>query len=251
MVLKAILIGSITGFVSAFFGIGGSSIDTPILRVFLDLPPLISLGTPLAVSVLTSTIAFITYERQHLVNFRIAFFSLLGGLPGMVSGSLFSTYFSGKFLMLLTAVVLGIVGLDITLKNLLEGRATKKNSTTPPAPLIVVLAAAVGLLSGILANGGGIFLVPTYTLIFRMKIKEAIATSLPVVAVLALPGAVIHYSLGHIDLRIAAAMAVGVVPLAYVGAKLDIKTKSKTIMTLFGLLMLIFSVYFFINQLKA
>jgi Sulfite exporter TauE/SafE. len=44
---EAIIIGCITGFLSAFFGIGGSSVDTPVLRTFLNLPPLLALGTPL------------------------------------------------------------------------------------------------------------------------------------------------------------------------------------------------------------
>ncbi|TSA12811.1 MAG: hypothetical protein D4R73_01880 [Deltaproteobacteria bacterium] len=47
MNFEAIIIGCITGFLSAFFGIGGSSVDTPVLRTFLDLPPLVALGTPL------------------------------------------------------------------------------------------------------------------------------------------------------------------------------------------------------------
>jgi uncharacterized membrane protein YfcA len=46
-------------------------------------------------------------------------------------------------------------------------------------------------------------------------------------------------------------MAIGVIPMAYLGAKLDIKTKSKTIMILFGVVMVVFSTYFFINQIRA
>jgi len=47
MDFKVIIIGCVTGFISAFFGIGGSSIDTPLLRTFLDLPPYIAFGTPM------------------------------------------------------------------------------------------------------------------------------------------------------------------------------------------------------------
>jgi uncharacterized membrane protein YfcA len=45
-------------------------------------------------------------------------------------------------------------------------------------------------------------------------------------------------------------MGIGVIPMAYLGAKLDIRTKSKTIMILFGIVMVVLSVYFFISQLK-
>jgi hypothetical protein len=84
-----------------------------------------------------------------------------------------------------------------------------------------------------------------------MKIKEAIATSLLTVIVMALPGSVIHYHLGHIDLAISASMAVGVIPMAYLGAKLDIRTESKTVMILYGIVMVIFSISFFIQQIRT
>ncbi|TSA12807.1 MAG: sulfite exporter TauE/SafE family protein [Deltaproteobacteria bacterium] len=251
MNFEAIIIGCITGFLSAFFGIGGSSVDTPILRTFLDLPPLVALGTPLPLTVLTASIASFAYKREHLVNFRIALYSLLAGVPGMVLGSYLTAYLSGKFLMLLTAVVLCLVGVDFIIKNIMEKTfALEKTFSPPPVYYIVAVVAVIGILSGILANGGGIFLVPAYVIFFRMKIKEAIATSLLTVIVMALPGSIIHYHLGHINLTISASMAIGVIPMAYIGAKLDIRTSSKTVMLLYGIVMVVFSVYFFISQLK-
>jgi uncharacterized membrane protein YfcA len=148
-------------------------------------------------------------------------------------------------------VVLFLVGIDFIVKNITE-RTFAAEKTSPPSQvyLIVVVTALIGVLSGILANGGGLFLVPAYVIFFQMKIKEAIPTSLLTVAVLSLPGSVIHYHLGHIDLVTTAFMAIGVIPMAYLGAKLDIKTESKTILLLYGLVMATFSVYFFISQIR-
>jgi uncharacterized membrane protein YfcA len=249
MNIQAIIIGCVTGFLSAFFGIGGSSVDTPVLRTFLDLPPLVALGTPLPLTVLTASIASFAYKREHLVNFRIALYSLLAGVPGMVLGSYLTAFLSGKSLMLLTAVVLFLIGIDFIVKNITENTfAIRKPFSPPPVYYIVAVAAAIGILSGVLANGGGIFLVPAYVVFFHMKIKEAIATSLLTVIVMAIPGSVIHYHLGHIDPATTASMAIGVIPMAYLGARLDIKTKSKTVMLLYGSVMAAFSVYFFISQ---
>jgi uncharacterized membrane protein YfcA len=249
MNIQAIIIGCVTGFLSAFFGIGGSSVDTPVLRTFLDLPPLVALGTPLPLTVLTASIASFAYKREHLVNFRIALYSLLAGVPGMVLGSYLTAFLSGKSLMLLTAVVLFLIGIDFIVKNITEKTfAIRKPFSPPPVYYIVAVAAAIGILSGVLANGGGIFLVPAYVVFFRLEIKEAIATSLLTVIVMAIPGSVIHYHLGHIDLATTVSMAIGVIPMAYIGAKLDIRTKSTTVMLLYGIVMAAFSVYFFISQ---
>ena len=250
MYFKAVIIGCLTGFISAFFGIGGSSIDTPLLRLFLDLPPYSALGTPLPLTLLTAAIASFAYRREHLINFRIAIYSLVGGVPGIVAGSYLTAHLSGKFLMLFTGVILFFMGIDFFYNNVIENIFHKRDvSPPPPAYAIISVAAVIGLLSGILANGGGIFFVPAYIVLFRLKMKEAIATSLLTVAVMSVPAILIHYRLGHIDLETSAAIGIGVAPMAYIGAKLDIKTPSKTIKLLFGTLLVTFSIYFLINQL--
>jgi uncharacterized membrane protein YfcA len=248
----AVIIGCLTGFLSAFFGIGGSSIDTPVLKTFLGLPSLIALGSPLPLTILKASVATLAYKREHLVNYRVALYSIIAGVPGTIAGSYLTVFFSGKFLMLLTAGVLCLVGIDVIVKDVTEKPiGVIKKISKPSAFFIMFITGGIGILSGILANGGGIFLVPAYVMFFRMSIKQAIATSLLTVIVMALPGSIVHYYLGHIDPMITLSMGVGVIPAAYFGAKLDIKTRSKTLMLLYGITMLAFSVYFFITQWRT
>jgi uncharacterized membrane protein YfcA len=252
MLIEAIIIGAATGFISAFFGIGGSSIDTPLLRMFLHLPPYLALASPLPTALLTIFIALLAYWKKHLVDFRIFRWSILGGLPGMIAGSYLSHIFSGRFLMLASAAVLFLVGGDFILKKISSAKKNRKHrgrAGSISVAYITSVAFALSMLSGILANGGGLFFIPAYVLLFRLEMKEAIATSLLTVAVMILPACFIHYGLGHIDLGVSAAMGIGVIPMAYMGAKLDLKTKSDTLQLLFGLLLVIFSVYFFISQM--
>jgi len=254
MSIGAIIIGSITGFISAFFGIGGSSIDTPLLRVFMHTPPYVALGSPLPTALLTITIALLTYWKKHLVNYRVFGWSIVGGMPGIILGSYLSQFFSGQFLMLLTALILFLVGVDFIYKNFSKNKTDRNNyakvETINPA-YIASIAFVISALSGILANGGGLLLIPAYVLLFRMEIKNAIATSLLTVAIMFIPALLIHYRLGHIDLGISAAMSIGVIPMAYIGAKMDLKTKSSTLQMLFGLMLIAFSIYFLISQISV
>jgi uncharacterized protein len=249
MSIGLILLGAITGFVSAFFGIGGSSIDTPLLRTFFNFPPYLALGTPLPLAFITVICAFFAYKKIHLVNFKLALVSLLGGLPGIIAGSYFSPYFPGKFLMLLTALILFLIGLDFIYEKSHQNKKPAAKKKDVGDFYIFGVAFFIGLLSGILANGGGIFFVPFYALLLRVKIKEAIATSLFVVAFMSIPASIVHYTLGHIDLVSTATIGIGVIPLAYLGARLDLRTNSKTIEFCFGALLILFSFYFFVNQL--
>ena len=76
------------------------------------------------------------------------------------------------------------------------------------------IAAGVGLLSGLLANAGGFLLVPLYLLVLRLPIKTALACSLAVAAVLAVPGTLVHAALGHIDWAVTAVFAASLIPMS-------------------------------------
>ena len=251
MSIGAIIIGLATGFISAFFGIGGSSIDTPLLRVFLHVPQYVALGSPLPTALLTIAIALVVYRKKQLVNYHILKWSLIGGVPGIIFGSYLSGKFSGLFLMLFSALVLFFVGVNFVHKKFHHDQVNNNYQKEKPvnASYVTIVAFIASTVSGILANGGGLLLIPAYVLLFRLKMKEAIATSLLTVAILFIPAFLIHYQLGHIDLGLSAAMAIGVVPMAYIGAKTNLETKSNTIQLLFGLMLIIFSVYFFVSQL--
>jgi uncharacterized protein len=251
MYIGAIIIGCVTGFLSAFFGIGGSSIDTPLLRLFLHLSPYLALGTPLPTALLTVAIALVVYHKKNLVDYRVFGWSILGGLPSIILGSYLSQFFSGQFLMLFAAVILFFVGIDFIARIFQNQKknGSEQGKTQKKAGKIVTISALAGLFSGILAIGGGLFMIPAYTLFLQMKMKEAIATSLLTVGVLIIPAGLIHFGLGHIDLGISFAMGCGVVPMAYLGAKADLKTKSATVSLLFGFLLVIFSILFFFSQM--
>lgn len=251
MSLLAALIGCLTGFVSAFFGIGGSSIDTPLLRLFLGMPPLEALATPLPLTVLTASIAFLTYRKEGLVIWRLAGWSLAGAAPGMVIGSLLTRWIPGRELMLLTAVVLFLVGVDFIVKDLTEKTFARRGAPRerPASLMIAALTFPIGILSGMLANGGGIFLIPLFVIVFGLGFKHAAATSLAVVAVLALPGSAVHIALGHVDFAVMGALAIGIIPMAWLGARADIRTRSRTVMLLYGLVTAGFAVYFFFSQI--
>ena len=105
------------------------------------------------------------------------------------------------------------------------GRPTTTPAPTgPPASTgtFVAIGLAAGLLSGLLGIGGGVLMVPAFTHFAHLSLKRAIATSLVCVGAFAVPGTITHALAGHVDWRVAAALIVGVIPGARVGAHLAI-----------------------------
>jgi uncharacterized membrane protein YfcA len=85
-------------------------------------------------------------------------------------------------------------------------------------PYIVLGSAVVGLLVGITGAGGGALMTPMLILLFGVKAPSAISSDL-VAAVLMRPvGAVVHMRKGTVSYRLVGWLALGSVPMAFLGA---------------------------------
>ena len=92
----------------------------------------------------------------------------------------------------------------------------------------------VGVFTGLLANGGGFLLVPLYLLVFGLRMRQAVGTSLLVIAVLAVPTLAMHWSLGHIDWALAGEFAAGMLPGAAIGSRLAHRNHGLALRLAFG-----------------
>jgi uncharacterized protein len=87
-------------------------------------------------------------------------------------------------------------------------------------PYIVLGSAVVGLLVGMTGAGGGALMTPMLILLFGVKAPSAISSDL-VAAVLMRPvGAVVHMRKGTVNYRLVGWLALGSVPMAFLGAYL-------------------------------
>ena len=83
-----------------------------------------------------------------------------------------------------------------------------------------------------LANGGGFLLVPAYLLIFGLR--QAVGTSLVVIAVLAAPTLAVHWALGHISWPVAGEFAAGLLPGGVAGSQLAHRVQGPVLRKAFG-----------------
>jgi uncharacterized membrane protein YfcA len=87
-------------------------------------------------------------------------------------------------------------------------------------PFIVLGSAVVGLLVGMTGAGGGALMTPMLILLFGVKAPSAISSDL-VAAVLMRPvGAAVHMRKGTVNYRLVGWLALGSVPMAFLGAYL-------------------------------
>ena len=109
---------------------------------------------------------------------------------------------------------------------------------------IVAVAAAVGMLTGLLANGGGFLLVPAYLLLLGLSMRIASGTSLLVVAALTIPTLLTHWALGHIDWGAAFVFALGSVPASWIVSRRAQRIRTEHLQRAFGIVLVAFSIWF-------
>jgi uncharacterized membrane protein YfcA len=75
-----VLAGAGVGICTGLFGVGGSSVATPVLAL-LGAPALIAVASPLPASIPSSAVGAIPYLRSGEARPHAAAWSVLGGVP--------------------------------------------------------------------------------------------------------------------------------------------------------------------------
>ncbi len=235
-----LIITIITGISSGMFGIGGSIIATPLLLLLTDISPNAALSTPLPVAVSSALSGSMLYFRENLINFRVAFLTLLFALPFSMLGTYLTEHINISYLLTAKAIFLLVLGIRFFVSE--ESNLLAK-SNPPQLPAIAFTGVLSGFVAGILALGGGVVLVTAFTKLLKMNLKSAIATSLFAVLILAVINSAGHYIAGNIEVKISLFMMITVIPFSYLGAYLSVRMKNKLITMIFGSLLIVFAAY--------
>jgi hypothetical protein len=108
-----VLAGAGVGICTGLFGVGGSSVATPVLAL-LGAPGLIAVASPLPATIPSAAVGAIPYIRSGEARYRAAAWSVLGGVPGTVAGALLSPLVGGPVLLIVSGLVLVVAGLRVS-----------------------------------------------------------------------------------------------------------------------------------------
>ncbi len=222
--LAYVLVGIVIGILSGLFGVGGSSVSTPVLRLALGVSPLIALATPLPVTLPAAAAGGYVYASRGYVHWRVVVICGLAGVPAVIAGAFATAVIHGSILLVLTGVFVTIVGLRLLLTRELAHHEEHVHES-------VWLVAAIGVVG--------------------MTTHEAAATSLISVVAFAIPGTVVHWSLGHIDVRLMLLLSAGVLPASYLGGRIGVVLPSRVARLSFGLFLTVFGIFFGVKELTA
>jgi uncharacterized protein len=245
------LLGFGVGIFGTLVGAGGGFILTPVLLlVYPNSTPAVITGISLIVVFFNAGSGSIAYARQHRIDYRSGLVFAACTLPGSVVGVLLANKISRPTFDVIMGVVLGALAVW-----LLQGREEPHEHRPGRGVLRVisdasgteyryranvvlgaVLSVGVGFISSFLGIGGGVVHVPLLVAVLGFPTHIATATSHFVLAIMALVATLTHVFDGTfhhaVGLRRAAALSVGVVFGAQLGARLSQRLGSQMIQRL-------------------
>lgn len=219
-------VGLVSGLLAGVFGVGGGIVMTPGVQLLIGAPAIVALATPLPAIFPTALAGAYTYGRRGELDVRAAAWLAGPGLVGAAAGAWATGWIETSLLLLITALLLAWQSLRILRP---VRRPRRDAAAAAPAGVLASIGLLAGVLSGLLGIGGGLVIVPFLAGWLGMPLKRTLGTSLLAIVAIVVPGTIVHLALGHIDLAIFAALAVGAVPGARIGAGLALGAADRTL----------------------
>jgi uncharacterized protein len=261
----SLLIGISLGLI----GGGGSILTVPVLVYLFGVNPVLATAYSLFIVGSTSLVGALPKYKQGLVNLKTA---LIFGVP-----SIAAVYATRKFLIPLIPDEVFTVGGFVVTKSILmmilfallmvfasysmivekngKNSCEEEEKGEAPAeqkfnyPLILVEGAVVGILTGLVGAGGGFLIIPALVLLSKLPMKQAVGTSLLIIAAKSLIG--FTGDLGHyvMDWKLLGIVTVLAIAGIFIGNRLSHKVSGCKLKKGFGWFVLVMGIYIIIKEL--
>ena len=187
-------LGAVVGFMAGLLGIGGGGIMVPVLTtVFLwqgvaaDKVVHLALGTSMASIIITSLSSMRAHHAKHAVLLQVVKNMSPGVVVGAFAGTFLAAYLSTIVLAVFFALFMAYVALQMYID-----KQPQPSRTLPSILGLSATSAGIGVVSALVAIGGGSLTVP-FLVWSNISIKIAIGTSAAVGFPIAVAGAVGYF----------------------------------------------------------
>lgn len=252
----------VIGISLGLIGGGGSILTVPVLVYLFGVEPVLATAYSLFIVGASSLVGAFPKYKQGLVNIKTA---VIFGIP-----SIAAVFATRKFIVpLIPAEVFEIGGFIITksvLMMLLFAvlmvfasvsmiREKQKTDTADHGeqkfnyPVILLEGAVVGILTGLVGAGGGFLIIPALVLLSKLPMKQAVGTSLLIIAAKSLigfTGDIGNYTMNWTLLASVTALAIGGI---FIGNQMSKKIDGNKLKKGFGWFVLIMGIYIITKEL--
>lgn len=282
-----ILLGALVGFFGGLLGIGGGLIVVPVLTFIFsaqDFPPErilhLALGTTMATIIFTSTASLLAHHAHGAVNWAIVKKMTPGIIIGTLAGASLAGIFTSAFLSVIVTIFIICAATQMFLKiypifdrnniGLFRRRfpilfsqiPLKQDYQLPGKKGLFTAGSLIGLLSSLVAIGGGLLTIPFLSLC-NIKLHYAIGTAAAIGLPIAIAGSIGYiangmlqsqilpdYSLGYVYLPALGWIAFASIFTAPIGAKTTHRTNNDFLRLILVILLYLLAIRMLIEVLS-
>lgn len=216
MLAVGLALAALIGVTLGLLGGGGSILTVPVFVYVLGIAAKPAIAMSLPVVGITSLISAVMHWRLGNVRIPTALTFGVLAMVGAFAGAKLAVFLSGAAqLALLSVVMLAAAA------SMLRGSRPEADASAPARlTLLVPVALGVGVLTGLVGIGGGFLVVPALVLLARVPIRQAVGTSLLVIAMNSASGFVGYLGSVNVDWNFLAGFTGTAVVGALVGTAL-------------------------------
>ena len=254
----------VIGISLGLIGGGGSILTVPVLVYLFGIEPILATAYSLFIVGSTSLIGAVPKFKQGLINMKTA---VIFGIPSIAA--VFATrkfivpaiprlvFNVGDFevtkslLMMLLFAVLMIIA-SISMIRSKEADDEDEITSIPQKfnyPLILVEGIVVGVLTGLVGAGGGFLIIPALVLLSKLPMKQAVGTSLLIIAAKSLIGFTGDLSHFEMDWKLLIIVTIIAIAGILLGDWMNKKVSSEKLKKSFGWFVLVMGIYIVIKEI--
>jgi uncharacterized membrane protein YfcA len=256
--LASILIGVALGLI----GGGGSILTVPVLVYLFQINIVLATAYSLFIVGLTSAIGSVSYFKKGLVDVKTA---LIFGAPSIAA--VFATrkwilpaipaevfelgghmVSKSTLVMLLFAILMVAASYSMIKKGKPSADASEGTTRVYNYPVILMEGAVVGLLTGLVGAGGGFLIIPALVVLSKLPMKQAVGTSLVIIAAKSLIGFFGESPETQIDYLFLSKISAFSIAGIFIGTHLSKKIDGAKLKPAFGWFVLIMGIYIIIKE---
>ncbi len=243
--LVGLILSAAIGVSLGLIGGGGSTITVPILVYVMGVDAHQAIGMSLAIVAVTSLIGAVLHYQKGSVNLTTGILFGLIGMVGAYFGSNLTYLFLPETLLFIFAFLMIAIALVMLLKSSDQMDKSVKETNIGKA---IIAGLIVGLLTGFLGVGGGFLIVPALVLFGGLAMKDAIGTSLLVIAINCVAGLIGHLHHSSFDLRLTLLITIIAAFGTLLGTKLSYQISPTKLKTGFAAFVLVVGIFLIVKN---
>lgn len=235
----------LVGVMSGLLGIGGGIILTPLL---LYLPPAAGLapldmkavaGLTMVQSLLAAASGVIRHQRYGFVDRSVVIYMGSAIAGGSFLGAVLSHYMEAYTIQALFAGLATVAAGLLLFNTNADEQEEGVEKVAFNRPLAIAVAALVGVMGGIVGQGGAFILVPLMLHVLHLPTRITLGSSLGIVLFSSISGVVGKLGTCQVDLYLAAFLVAGAVPGAQLGGYLSRRVSTVRLRKLLTIIILV------------